>query len=207
LASQERLDANHAGRRVDVFPAQREELTASQAGVQRRRPQRPVTLGQGGDQRRSLRRRGDPVTAPFDGRQLETRRRVHGDLAAGQSAAENGPQGHQRVADRACVEALGAEGVGEILEVDPPDLREAVTAERREHAAHERRFVAADCRRLVAVAAPIADRAGLHAPEPRLGRRPQRGRRAGSHGSLPQRYLCLRTPGLRRGRRGSRRGR
>ena len=77
------LDVDDARGQVDVLPAQREQLAAAQAGVHRRRPQRPVSLRQRVEQRLGLRRRGDPLAPALDGGQLEARRRVHGDLAAG----------------------------------------------------------------------------------------------------------------------------
>jgi hypothetical protein len=107
------LDVDHAGAEVDVLPAKGEELATSKARVHCGRPQRTVALGERSEPRRSFRWRGDPVSAALHSRKLEAGRRVHGDLAAGECAAEDRPQGHERVSDGTRVEAFGAQPVGE----------------------------------------------------------------------------------------------
>jgi len=99
----------------------------------------------------------------------EAGRRVHGDVAAGDRAAEDRAERHERVADRARIEAVRTQLVGEVLQVDPEDLREAGAAEVRQDTRGQRGLVAADRRRLIAVAAAVTDRAAARAVEPRVG--------------------------------------
>ena len=88
------LDMDDAGRKVDVLPAEREQLAAAEAGVHRRRPQRTVALRERREQPGSLSGRGDAVTGALHGRKFEPRGRVHGNLSAGHGAPEDRAQGH-----------------------------------------------------------------------------------------------------------------
>jgi hypothetical protein len=62
------IDADQPGSEVDVLPTQRAKLAAPQAGEERRRPDRPVLLGQQLQERSSLLSGDDPVTSTLSGR-------------------------------------------------------------------------------------------------------------------------------------------
>jgi hypothetical protein len=110
---------------VDVLPADGEQLAAAPT---RRRPQRPVSFRECGEERLGLRRRGDQFARALDRRQLDARRRVDREVAARHRPAEDHAQRHERVADGARIEPMRAQPVDEVLEVDAAELRQTGAA-------------------------------------------------------------------------------
>ena len=163
-------------REVDVLPAQRHQLAAAQARVERGRPDRAVALGQRGEEPLRLLGRGDPLASAPDRRQPEVAGRVDREVAVLDRAAEDHAQRHQRVAHGRRVEALAEEVVGEALDVAALDVAEPLRAELGEDAVAERALVAADRARLVDVAGPRPHPARTACPR----RAPRRPRRASS---------------------------
>ena len=173
------LDANHAAGQVDVRPVDRLQLAAAQPGVERRRPQCAVALGERGDQHCGLGWLRDPVAAPFRRRQVESYGGVDCDLAEPGQPTVDRSQRHERVADRRCVE-LGAEIFGEPVQVGQAYLGGLSLAEPRQYPQPQRLLIAPERRGLVRLARAVADRSGARALEPFFGVLGQRrlGRRA-----------------------------
>jgi hypothetical protein len=131
-------DVDRARLEVDLVPAERHQLTAAQASVERGRPKRPVLLGHGGDQGRRLRRRGEPLPAAADARELESGRRVDVYLAAERRSLIDRPEGRGDDLDGGGSVPVGVEPVDEVLQVDAPDVVQAACAVRRVDAERER---------------------------------------------------------------------
>src|SRR5262245_34978434 len=70
------LDADDTGRDVEVAAAERAEFAAPESAVERGSPERLIVLRDGGEQLLRLGGCGDPIALPFDGRELQSERRV-----------------------------------------------------------------------------------------------------------------------------------
>jgi hypothetical protein len=111
------LDANHAARQVDVPPAERHELAAAQASVERSCPDGSVSFGERREESLRLLRRRDPIpSAPYGG-EAEMRAGVVGEITVLHRAAEDDAQRHERVSDRRRISSLGEEVVGDPLDI------------------------------------------------------------------------------------------
>jgi hypothetical protein len=99
--------------RVDVLPAQREQLTTAQAGVDRGRPNGTVVVGESDEQLGRLGGRGDPVAARAHGGHREPGGRVDFAVAAVDGAAVHRAQRQQRSDHGRRREPFGHEAVDE----------------------------------------------------------------------------------------------
>jgi hypothetical protein len=160
-------------------------------------PPASVPVEEGGEQRGSLRGRGDPIAPAANARKTKLLGRIDGDDAIFDRTPVDHAERHERVPDRARVEPLGEEPVGERLEVGAVDLGQPERAEVVEYAEGEDRLVAANHRRLVRVARACPYAAVLHPRDQRV-RRFSRGRRCRrAHGAAAERADRVRPPSLR----------
>ena len=121
---------DNPGLEVDVLPAQRSQLAATQPGVERGRPKCTLGLRQRLDQGRRLRRAGDPVTPTTDGRQLEPVGGVYSELTGADRATRQHLQRVQRVLHGARTQPVGTPALYEALHEPAVECAEAHRADR-----------------------------------------------------------------------------
>jgi hypothetical protein len=93
------------------------------------------------------------------------RARVDRDVSVLDRPAEDHAEGHERVADRRRVAALGEQVVGDALDVAALDVAEPRSTDARDDVVAQRRLVAPDRAGLVEVPGAIADATRLHASD------------------------------------------
>lgn len=148
--------------------AKRPQFAQPQSGKHRRRPYRPVALGDIGNERFGFIGRGIAFAAPAYSGKLETGARVDRELATRDGPSKDRPQRQEGDLDAGRAEPSGEELVGEVLEIGAREVGEPDRAQFGEDMAAHSARVPAERGWLEAVARAVADRAGLSALFPRL---------------------------------------